>query len=147
MFLPYKSAPANTCLTDSESSRERKENPRKPVSSSSSSSATCHSQGKPIKTSRSHTRSYPESTANVETEVALALNRDSPFKGSECNPFLVINSIKCGFSFPDQDECDDEFEIMLPSLNILLRSGRQDPFRQYPVPYLGRYADELMDYG
>jgi hypothetical protein len=157
VFLPYKNAPAKTFLTDSASSREAEDQSRNPVAFSSSSSSPYHSQRKvglaapqstkPSNASKSRQRPHLKSTVNVEAEVTSALRRPNPFKGGECSSFFAFDYIKCGFSPYSQEECDDEFETVLPGLDMLLRTGRQDPFRQYPVPSIGRYADELMDYG
>jgi hypothetical protein len=157
VFLPYKNAPAKAFLTDSASSREAEDQSRNPVAFSSSSSSPCHSQRKaglatsqftkPSNASKPCQRPHLKSTISVEAEGTSALRRPNPFKGGECNSFFAFDSIKCGHSPYSQEECDDEFEAVLPGLDMLLRTGRQDPFRQYPVPFIGRYADELMDYG
>jgi hypothetical protein len=153
VFLPYKSAPASAFSTNSALSREPNDNSLK--SEASSSSTTYHSQRmagiitpQSTKPSRSHPRPHIKWPVNAEAEVALALRRVSPFKGGEYNSFIASESIECDFSLPDQEECDDEFDIiMLPSVDALLRSGRQDPFRQYPIPSVGKYVDLLIDYG
>lgn len=157
MFLPYKNAPAKTFLTNSASSREAEVQSRNPEAFSSSSPSPYHSQRKsglatpqstkPSNASKSRQGPCLKSTVNVEAEVTSALKQPNSFKSGGCSSFLAFDYIKSDFSPYNQEERDDEFETVLPGPDMMLRTGRQDPFRQYPVPSMGRYADELMDYG
>jgi hypothetical protein len=154
VFLPYKNAPTKTSSTNLASSRDAADNSRNPIILSPTPLATRQPQKtaglvtpQPLKASRSRPRSNIEPTVNLADEVTSALRRPIPCKSGGFNPLLIPNSTKCGFSSQNQEECDDEYETTPPSLSMVLRSGRQDPFRQYPIPSLGTYVDELMDYG
>jgi hypothetical protein len=87
------------------------------------------------------------SFAEVETDVASSLSRLSPFEDGTYDSSLDFDCLRGSYFPQDGAQRIGDLQEGFVNPDMLSNGGRQGPFRQYPAPSVGRYADQLIDYG